>query len=93
MSVGQTITVSSVMNADVINVGSSIAAVLDFQIRQGKPGPIGPTGSSGSYGSLGPTGSTGPIGFGAAGPIGLTGFMGPILEQLDQEETKVMLDL
>ena len=75
VSVGPTITVSSDSNADVKNIGTSISAVLEFQIPQGKPGIIGPTGSSGS---VGPTGATGPVGFGATGPTGSSGALGSI---------------
>jgi len=69
-----TITVGSVTSvafggtAEVTNVGTTGAAVLDFVVVQG---PQGDTGPQGPQGDEGPTGPTGP-----QGDIGLTGAQG-----------------
>ena len=62
---GTTTTGAAGTSANVVNVGTSSAAIFNFTIPQGIQGVIGPTGSTGSQG---PTGSSGPQG--PAGPPG-----------------------
>ena len=63
-----TIAVGTVMTgnpgnpAAITNSGTPSAAVLNFMIPQGVPGPAGPTGKDGAPGPAGPTGPQGPAG-------------------------------
>ena len=81
VSVGTTTTGTPGSNAQVINTGSSSAAVLAFQIPAGVPGSTGSQGPQGPVGPAstvpgpqGPQGATGPAGApGAQGPAGVPG--------------------
>jgi hypothetical protein len=88
VDVGTTTTGEAGTNANVVNSGTTSAAVLDFTIprgdkgEKGDTGPTGPTGAAstvaGPTGPTGSTGSTGPTGpTGAKGDTGSTGPTGP----------------
>lgn len=72
-----TVSVGTVTNGaagslpQVINAGTSNAAILNFTIPQGLPGNDGPTGAQGPPGTAGPAGQTGP-----EGPQGIPGVPG-----------------
>lgn len=78
INVGITETGDPGTEAQVINSGTNINAILDFVIPSGVTGPTGPTGLTGPTGPTGSTGSTGPTGsIGLTGPTGETGDPGP----------------
>lgn len=73
--IGEVNTVGPDTPADVRNVGTPIAAILDFDIPRGSSGVPGPKGDPGSPGPKGDTGATGPQG--PKGDTGATGAQGP----------------
>ena len=77
ITVGTTTTGPAGSNANVVNSGTSSAAILDFTIPQGAKGDKGDkgdTGEQGPQGDQGPQGSQGPKGdTGATGPTGPAG--------------------
>ena len=75
ITVGTTTTGAPGTKAQVTNVGTPQAAILNFVIPQGPqglPGPAGAQGPQGIQGIQGATGETGP-----QGPVGATGAQGP----------------
>jgi hypothetical protein len=72
--VNHTFTLPNGSSADVINIGNSLQAALDFYIPQG---PMGLTGATGATGPTGPQGIPGINGtngaIGATGPQGIQG--------------------
>lgn len=77
ITVGTTTTGPAGSNANVVNSGTSSAAILDFTIPQGAKGDKGDkgdTGEQGPQGDQGPQGAQGPKGdTGATGPTGPAG--------------------
>lgn len=77
ITVGTTTTGPAGSNANVVNSGTSSAAILDFTIPQGAKGDKGDkgdTGEQGPQGNQGPQGTQGPKGdTGATGPTGPAG--------------------
>ena len=77
VTVGKTTTSPPGTLADVVNVGTPTAAILDFTIPAGIPGPQGVVGPKGDTGPDGKQGDPGPQGLrGPAGPTGATGATG-----------------
>ena len=77
IEIGTVTTAPAGSDAAVTNSGTSSAAVLNFTIPQGAPGPQGPAGVDGSPGPAGADGAPGPAGAdgapGATGPQGKPG--------------------
>ena len=77
VSVGEVTTLEPGSDATVTNSGSASAAVFDFGIPRGEPGPQGPQGDPGPQGEQGPKGDPGPQGEqGPQGPQGEKGEKG-----------------
>ena len=57
IAVGTTTTLAPGSNATVVNSGTSSAAIFDFGIPRGDPGPAGPVGPIGPQGPKGDTGA------------------------------------
>ena len=87
ITVGTVTTGTPGSNVEIVNSGTTSAAILDFTIPagdkgdQGDPGIPGDPGTPGATGPAGATGATGPAGptgaTGATGPKGDTGDTGP----------------
>lgn len=78
VTVGTTTTGAPGTEAQVTNVGTPQAAILNFVIPQGPQGLPGPAGAQGPQGIQGIQGATGATGAtGPQGPVGATGAQGP----------------
>jgi hypothetical protein len=64
ITIGSVTTVDNSQQAEVINVGNNVNAVLNFVVPSGPQGPqglVGPQGETGPQGATGPQGPTGPV--------------------------------
>jgi microcystin-dependent protein len=78
VAAGTTTTGAPGTNANVVNAGSTSAAVFNFTIPRGDVGAQGATGTQGPQGATGATGAQGPAGSqGPQGNPGATGATGP----------------